>query len=130
MIRKWDVQANPNPWFSLGVHIDHKDPSVTLHLPFLIVSAGRCIQPGYSWSLNRALTGNQYTVEDDRRWLYVVCSECHKDVELARAKKKARISVECPHCKNRIYLRIDKEISRGIKEYAGLGCKSYLESKQ
>lgn len=45
--RRWDVQFAPNPWFSLGVHVDHTDPSLTLHFPFLIVCVGRCKQPGF-----------------------------------------------------------------------------------
>ena len=48
MTRRWEVQiTRDNPWFSVGFHIDHIDPSITLHLPFLIVYAGHCIQPGF-----------------------------------------------------------------------------------
>ena len=47
MKRRWDIQFAFNPWLSLGVHVDHKDPSVTLHLPGLIVYAGKCKQPGF-----------------------------------------------------------------------------------
>ena len=48
MTRRWEVQVTcDNPWFSLGFHIDHTDPSITLHLPFLIVYAGNCKQPGF-----------------------------------------------------------------------------------
>lgn len=45
--RRWDFQWTRNPWFSLGIHIDHRDPSITLHLPGLIIYAGRCKQPGF-----------------------------------------------------------------------------------
>lgn len=45
--RRWDFQWTWNPWFSLGIHVDHRDPSITLHLPGLIVYAGRCKQPGF-----------------------------------------------------------------------------------
>ena len=45
--RRWDIQCARNPWFSLGVHIDHEDPSITLHLPGVLVYAGRCKQPGF-----------------------------------------------------------------------------------
>lgn len=47
MKREWDVQFHFNRWFSLGVHIDHVDPSITVHLPLAIISVGRLKQPGY-----------------------------------------------------------------------------------
>lgn len=47
MMRRWDVQVASNWWLSLGFHIDHTDPSITLHLPGAIVYAGRCKQPGF-----------------------------------------------------------------------------------
>ncbi len=46
MKRAWDFQTCRNPWLSLGFHVDHTDPSVTLHLPGLIVYFGRCKLPG------------------------------------------------------------------------------------
>lgn len=46
-VRRWEVQTAPNPWLSVGFHVDHTDPSITLHLPFLVVYAGRCKQPGF-----------------------------------------------------------------------------------
>lgn len=48
--RKWDLQIAWNPWFSLGIHIDHTDPSVTLHLPGIMIAIGRCKQPGLRWT--------------------------------------------------------------------------------
>ena len=46
--RRWEVQiTRDNPWFSIGFHVDHHDPSITLHLPFLIVYTGHCVQPGF-----------------------------------------------------------------------------------
>ena len=45
--RRWDLQAVWNPWLSLGIHIDHTDPSVTIHLPGSIIVVGRCKQPGF-----------------------------------------------------------------------------------
>ena len=45
--RAWDLQLAWNPWLSLGVHVDHTDPSVTLHFPLLIVAIGRLKQPGF-----------------------------------------------------------------------------------
>lgn len=47
MSKRLDIQFAKNPWLSLGFHIDHTDPSVTIHLPFLIVYVGRCKQPGF-----------------------------------------------------------------------------------
>lgn len=56
MIRRlWDVQADTNWWLSLGLHVDHTDPSITLHLPGVIVCVGRAKQPGFRWSLRRLL---------------------------------------------------------------------------
>lgn len=50
--KRWDVWVSWNPWFSVGVHIDHRDPSVTLHLPGFILAFGRMgIMTG--WSLRR-----------------------------------------------------------------------------
>lgn len=34
------IRFRRNPWFSLGLHVDHKAPLVDLHLPGVIVSAG------------------------------------------------------------------------------------------
>ena len=45
--RQWEVQWCRNPWLSLGFHFDHTDPSITFHLPFLIISLGRLKQPGF-----------------------------------------------------------------------------------
>lgn len=56
MVRRWDVQATWNPWFSLGVHLDHTDPSLTIHLPGVIVVMGRCKQPGFRQAERTALT--------------------------------------------------------------------------
>ena len=52
MTRAWDIQITSNWWLSLGIHIDHTDPSITLHLPGLIIYAWHCVQPGFGgWSL-------------------------------------------------------------------------------
>lgn len=45
--RKWDIQFGHNPWFSLGVHIDHHDPSIALHFPGVLIYIGNCKQPGF-----------------------------------------------------------------------------------
>lgn len=49
MKRKWEIQWSWSPWLSLGIHIDHLDPSITFHLPGIIVIMGRCKQPGFKW---------------------------------------------------------------------------------
>ena len=51
MIRKWDIQWSWNPWLTLGFHFDHTDPSLTLHLPLLILSFGKCKWPGFHYGL-------------------------------------------------------------------------------
>lgn len=45
--RQWDFQICWNLWFSLGIHFDHTDPSLTIHLPGIILYFGRCKQPGF-----------------------------------------------------------------------------------
>lgn len=47
MKRAWDIQKTWNPWLSVGIHFDHTDPSITLHLPGAIVVFGNCKQPGF-----------------------------------------------------------------------------------
>jgi len=47
MKRKLDFQFTRNWWLSLGVHIDHTDPSITVHLPGIILYFGNCKQPGF-----------------------------------------------------------------------------------
>ncbi len=49
IVRRWDLQWCWNGWLSLGFHFDHTDPSLTLHLPGLIVALGRLKQPGFRW---------------------------------------------------------------------------------
>ncbi len=57
--RAWDIQISfENYWLSLGFHIDHTDPSITIHLPIIILCFGRCKQRGYKHSLYRWTTGN------------------------------------------------------------------------
>lgn len=45
--KKWEIQCTKNYWLSLGFHIDHIDPSITIHLPFVILYIGNCKQPGF-----------------------------------------------------------------------------------
>ena len=48
MKHKWEIQVCcQNWWISFGFHVDHKDPSITFHLPGFIVYMGNCKQPGF-----------------------------------------------------------------------------------
>jgi hypothetical protein len=51
--RKWDLQWEANWWFSIGIHFDHTDPSLTFHLPGVILAVGRLKQPGFKWSVRK-----------------------------------------------------------------------------
>jgi len=52
--RKWDIQIYvKNYWLSFGFHIDHTDPSITIHLPIFIIYIGNCKQPGLSTRFKR-----------------------------------------------------------------------------
>ena len=54
MTRRWEVQTIRNWWISLGFHVDHTDPSITLHLPGIIIYMGNCKQPGFKpWDADR-----------------------------------------------------------------------------
>lgn len=57
MRKLWNVQIARNPWLSLGLHIDHRDPSITFHLPGVLVAVGRMDWyfgvTGGGWSLRR-----------------------------------------------------------------------------
>ncbi len=45
------LQFRKNPWFSLGIHIDHKAPYIEFHLPRVIIRVGRPQKPVYSKDL-------------------------------------------------------------------------------
>jgi len=45
--KKWEIQFHSNWWISFGFHIDHTDPSMTIHLPGLLIYFGNCKQPGF-----------------------------------------------------------------------------------
>lgn len=48
MVRRWDVQHVWHSWpIQFGFHIDHTDPSITIHLPCFIIAIGRLKQPGF-----------------------------------------------------------------------------------
>ncbi len=47
MLRAWDFQVCFGWPLQLGLHVDHTDPSITLHLPCVIVAFGRLKQPGF-----------------------------------------------------------------------------------
>lgn len=51
MKRLWDIQWCWNGWLSLGFHVDHTDPSITLHTPLFILALGRLKQPGFKHGL-------------------------------------------------------------------------------
>lgn len=53
IVHALDVQAQLNLWLSLGFHLDHTNPSLTLHLPGVVVSLGWVYQPGAPHSLRR-----------------------------------------------------------------------------
>lgn len=55
MIKLIDIQSDTNWWISFGFHIDHYDPSITFHLPGIILYVGRCKQPGFRHSFRRTL---------------------------------------------------------------------------
>ncbi len=42
-----------NPWFSLGIHVDHRAPYVAFHLPGIIITVGKTAAPWFT----RTLTG-------------------------------------------------------------------------
>lgn len=68
IVRKWDIQWGESWWLSLGFHFDHKDPSLTLHLPGAVVCFGRCKQPGYQHSLYRTLKNNEPSYDFPKLW--------------------------------------------------------------
>ena len=45
------IRFMKNPWFSLGIHIDHKAPYVAFHLPGVIITIGKTAAPWYSRTL-------------------------------------------------------------------------------
>ena len=59
MERRWDIQHHWQPWVSFGFHLDHTDPSITFHLPFLVVAIGRLKQPGFRKVQNERSTETQ-----------------------------------------------------------------------
>ena len=63
--RWFDIQVVWNPWISLGFHIDHKDPSLTLHLMGAVISIGWLKQPGFPHSLRRSLGNDDIPARSD-----------------------------------------------------------------
>ena len=39
--KSWTIRCWWNPWLSFGVHVDHEDPHVAIHLPLVNVIIGR-----------------------------------------------------------------------------------------
>lgn len=46
------IRFDKNPWFSLGIHVDHKAPYVAFHLPGGIITVGRLEAPWFTRTLN------------------------------------------------------------------------------
>ncbi len=40
LARRFRLDFMPNPWFSLGVHLDHRQWMLQVHLPGVVVSIG------------------------------------------------------------------------------------------
>jgi hypothetical protein len=77
--RKLDIQFVDNFWFSIGVHIDQWNPSITLHLPLIVICIGWLPYPGYQYSLRRMLTGQEwpeYRTNETHVAEYVECDKC------------------------------------------------------
>lgn len=102
MHKEWEIQHSfNNPWFSLGVHIDHTDPSITIHLPFLIIYAGNCKQPGLRIICERCLAVkgdwdcctvlDNVEELDDHQAMFCECGSVS-----FQALKSGK--VECSHC--------------------------------
>lgn len=72
MRRLWDIQWCWNGWLSLGFHLDHTDPSITLHMPVLIVAFGHLKQPGFQYGLR-----GRWGIRDFSLWVegYVATGE-------------------------------------------------------
>lgn len=45
------IRFRCNPWFSLGVHVDHRAPYVAVHLPGVCIEVGRLPRASYSRTL-------------------------------------------------------------------------------
>lgn len=45
------IRFAKNPWFSLGIHVDHKAPYVAFHLPGVVITVGKTAKPWYSRTL-------------------------------------------------------------------------------
>ncbi len=65
MERKWDVQWCWNGWLSLGFHIDHTDPGITIHLPLIMFAIGRLKQPGFRGPEERTVNKHY---RDKNKW--------------------------------------------------------------
>ncbi len=49
------IRFAKNPWFSLGIHIDHKAPYVAFHLPGVVITVGKTAAPWHSRTLDSNL---------------------------------------------------------------------------
>lgn len=77
MSRRWDVQFCANWWLSLGFHFDHTAPTLTFHLPGVIVYFGRCKQPGqHNWTCKANQGIGPTPGENFAIYSMVFCSHC------------------------------------------------------
>jgi len=93
MKRKWEAQHFKNPWFSLGFHIDHNDPSITFHLPFYGFYIGNCIQPGFKKGVMMVLTKEQIQEFEEaaKPLVKFLCENCHPHVTVIVEPTRAEI---------------------------------------
>jgi hypothetical protein len=71
---RWDIQVQPNPFFSGGLHIDHRHPFITVHLPLFNFALGRIPIDDFAfqYSLRKGKQHNvgtaEYAIEWEDRW--------------------------------------------------------------
>lgn len=46
-----DLNVCRVPWFSIGLHVDHRHKNIVVYLPFVIVAVGWMAQSRSGWSL-------------------------------------------------------------------------------
>ncbi len=107
VVRRWEIQHAPNPWFSVGVHVDHRDPSFTLHLPGVLVYAGRCKQPGFKFwnqivpnevARERQMIEYRYIVADQDSPAGPIAFKCEWDTSREdHSRRIAQIAAEHYH---------------------------------
>lgn len=53
--RRWGLAVARDAWFSLGIHFDHAGPFVSIFLPGLCISVGRCRAPVHVREVRRGV---------------------------------------------------------------------------